>query len=194
MIKREELEAALAKAEAEREHLEAVLARAEAALVNTATDAAKIDANRADASANLDRARADCVRARAALREYARSKPTTTSRERGFIQVREVPDEPAPAPVPAPVTVKIGIAGPAPKPAGNLAAGPDNKSERDPGLRNLIRRADDAFARSQLLRQTVGLLALVMAYLQYYFFDVQLQIMSLPSVVTLIAAPVASIS
>lgn len=190
MIKREELEAALAKAEAEREHLEAALARAEAALVNTATDAAKIDANRADASANLDRARADCVRARAALREYARSKPKTTSHERGFIQVREVPDEPAPAPV----TVQIGIAGPAPKPAGNLAAGPDNKSERDLGLRDLIRRADDAFARSQLLRQTVGLFALVMAYLQYYFFDVQLQIMSLPSAVTLIAAPVASIS
>ena len=189
MIKREELEAALAKAEAEREHLEAVLARAEAALVNTATDAAKIDANRADASANLDRARADCVRARAALREYARSKPKTTSHERGFVQAHEIPDEPMP------VSAPKARAGSAPTPIDKQGTGlGGKKSTSSLRPRNLIRRVDSAFARSQLLRQTVGLLALALAYLQYYFFDVQLQIMNLPPAITLIAAPIVNLS
>jgi hemerythrin-like domain-containing protein len=39
-----------------------------------------------------------------------------------------------------------------------------------------------ANARRLLVKQTIGLLALVLAYLQYYYFDVQLQILSLPSV------------
>jgi len=46
VIKREELEAALLQAEAAREYLEAALTEAEAGLVNTVTDASKIDANR----------------------------------------------------------------------------------------------------------------------------------------------------
>ncbi|MBE0615732.1 MAG: hemerythrin domain-containing protein [Burkholderiales bacterium] len=40
-----------------------------------------------------------------------------------------------------------------------------------------------ALTRSPLLRQTVGLLSLTLAYLQYYLLDVQLQIASLPSVI-----------
>lgn len=42
-----------------------------------------------------------------------------------------------------------------------------------------------ALTRSPLLRQTIGLLSLTLAYLQYYFLDVQLQIVSLPSVIIL---------
>ena len=42
-----------------------------------------------------------------------------------------------------------------------------------------------AHTRSPFLRQTVGLLTLVVAYFQYYFIDVQLQIISQPSVMTL---------
>ena len=40
---------------------------------------------------------------------------------------------------------------------------------------------DVANARRLLVKQTIGLLALVLAYLQYYYFDIQLQILSLPS-------------
>lgn len=40
---------------------------------------------------------------------------------------------------------------------------------------------DVACARRLLVKPTIGLLALVLAYLQYYYFDVQLQILSLPS-------------
>lgn len=39
----------------------------------------------------------------------------------------------------------------------------------------------NAAARSALVRQTIGLLALVAAYLQYYFLDVHLKIENLPS-------------
>jgi hypothetical protein len=41
-----------------------------------------------------------------------------------------------------------------------------------------------ARARPTLLRQTIELSALVVAYLQYFYIDVHLQIMSLPSVTT----------
>jgi hypothetical protein len=37
-------------------------------------------------------------------------------------------------------------------------------------------------AGAPLLRQAIGLLCLTLAYLQYYYLDIQLQIMSLPSV------------
>ena len=102
MTNREELEAALAKAEAAREYLEAALAKAEAALVNTVTDASKIDANRAEASAKLDKARANCVRARAALREFNHSNPIVTSHERSYIQVGESEDVPKPSVIASP--------------------------------------------------------------------------------------------
>ena len=42
-----------------------------------------------------------------------------------------------------------------------------------------------ALTRSALLRQTIGLLSLTLAYLQYYYFDIQLQIASLPSIFAL---------
>ena len=42
-----------------------------------------------------------------------------------------------------------------------------------------------ALTWSPLVRQTVGLLSLTLAYLQYYFLDVQLQIASLPSAIVL---------
>jgi multidrug resistance efflux pump len=57
-----------------REELETVLAKAEAALVNTVTDAAKVDANRAEADAKVHKARARCRQLRAALDELNRSE------------------------------------------------------------------------------------------------------------------------
>jgi hypothetical protein len=43
----------------------------------------------------------------------------------------------------------------------------------------------DTRARLSLIRQTVGFLALIMAYLLYFHVDVQLQILSLPSIFAL---------
>jgi hypothetical protein len=43
-------------------------------------------------------------------------------------------------------------------------------------------QSSHARARPSLLRQTFELSALVLAYLQYYYIDVQLQILSMPSI------------
>lgn len=72
----------------------------------------------------------------------------------------------------------------------------DKGSQDQSGQRKPIRQFDigvsarklnprRALTRSPLLRQTIGLLSLTLAYLQYYYLEVQLQIMSLPSVITL---------
>lgn len=48
--------------------------------------------------------------------------------------------------------------------------------------RTVIRVSGVAAARRLLVRQAIELFVLIMAYLQYYYHDVQLQILSLPSV------------
>lgn len=47
---------------------------------------------------------------------------------------------------------------------------------------NPMHRFNDALAASPIAREAIGLSALVVAYLQYYYLDVQFKIMSLPSV------------
>jgi hypothetical protein len=44
-----------------------------------------------------------------------------------------------------------------------------------------VHRFNDALAASPTARGAIGLSALVVAYLQYYYLDVQFKIMSLPS-------------
>jgi hypothetical protein len=171
VTKREDLETALAKAEAAREHLEATLANAEAALVSTVTDAAKIDANLAEANAKVDKARARCRQLRAALVQPGHSKYITRSRARidtlikksGEIEKREATANP-----------------PSRQPGQHAVRGVDKQVQNESGRTKEIPK--DAIARRSLIRQTVGLVALTLAYLQYYFLGVQLQILSLPSV------------
>ena len=71
----------------------------------------------------------------------------------------------------------------------------ENRSREASGRRNTIQRlnarsrlqADKpvmALIRSPLLRQSIGLLGLASAYLQYAYFDVQVQIAGMPSIFT----------
>jgi hypothetical protein len=172
---REHLEAALAQAEAEREHLEAALIEAEAALVSTVTDAAKIDANRAETSANVEKARARCRQLRAALLERGYTEFIRRSHSgisTLFAQSEETSNKGAAVILP-------------PKQLGEHAARDErNISQHESRQRKKFRQFKDVFAASPRVRETIGLLSLVTAYLQYYYFDVQLQIMSLPSVTT----------
>jgi hypothetical protein len=184
-IKRKELEAALAQAEAVRESLEAALAKAKAALVNTVIDASKIDANQAEASAKVEKERARCRQLRAALSEFNQSNPIVTSHERGFILTGEPAEASEPEAAANPPSIQ---------PSERASLVEEKQSRDESPRRKLSQRIDNAFARSPLVRQTIALVALTLAYLQYYYFDVHLQIMSLPRVVTLIAAPVANIS
>jgi hypothetical protein len=174
MVKREELDAALAQAETAREYLEATLAEAKAALVNTVTDAPKIAANQAEVIAKIEKARARCRQLRASLAEPSRAQSITRSRERidsitkqsGELSRRETT-----ARAPSRQLSKHAVQG-------------GYKEAIDGSLRwKTIHRFNDALAMPQRVREIFGLLALVLAYLQYYFLDVQLQIASLPSAI-----------
>jgi hypothetical protein len=176
VAKQEELEAALAKAEAERERLEATLVKAKAALVNTVTNAARIDSDRAEANAKVDLARGYCRQLRAALAELNRSGSEARSRESIGTHIGQFEAVSKPA----------AATGLPPVKSGEHAVRAENKGLADQsGGRQPIPRFSRAHARSTLLRQSIGLLALTLAYLQYYYFDVQLQIVNLPSVLVL---------
>lgn len=172
VTKRAELEAALAQAEAAREILEAALAEAKAALVNTVTDASTIDANREEASVKVEKARARCRQLRAALADPGRSELITRSRER--------------------IDALVGQSDESPKLAASQQQRPS--SERPVGsesgrsgyaarLGRRIRQINGTLAASRSARESIGLSALVLAYLQFYYFDVNLQIVTLPSVI-----------
>jgi hypothetical protein len=185
MSKRKELESGLAKAEAAREYLEAALARAEAALIDSVADGSRLDANRAEAAADVDRARARCRRLRAALVQLDASASRASLREWSSSQVMQSregfkPDAPA-----SPSSI------PSTAPA---VCSESKNSQREPSQGKTIHRADtgsaareteprDVCARSALLRQTIDLSALILAYLAYFHVDVQLQILNLPSII-----------
>jgi hypothetical protein len=166
-----------------REELEAALAKAEAALADVVIDAAKVDADRAEANANLEKARAHCRRVRAALIELNRVGPTARSGEELDILIRQL------------LEVSKLVAGASP-PSRQISEHPDrakyNRSQDESGRPKPVHRFKIGFlalelgprgalARRSLMRQTIGLSALTLTYLQYYYFDVQLQLLSLPS-------------
>lgn len=137
--------------------------------------AATIDADRAEANAKVDRARAYCRQLHAALAELKRSE--SKARPGGSIdtQIKQFEE----------VSKQRAATSPPSRESSEHAVREENQGSADEsGRRNPIRRFNIAHARSALLRQTIGLLALTLAYLQYYYFDVQLQIVKLPSVLT----------
>jgi hypothetical protein len=173
VIKREELEAALAQAEAAREELEAKLADAKAVLVTTVTDASKIDANRAEVEAKVKKARARCRQLQAALLDISRLGFIAQSRERLGALVEQSDDLSTSELITRPASVQ---------PRRQATPRKDEGSVVKPSR---LKRFGDALAASPQVREAIGLLALTLAYLQYYYLDVQLQIMSLPSVIVL---------
>jgi hypothetical protein len=187
VTKREELETALAKAEAAREYLEAALAEAEAALVNSVTDSAKIDANRAEASTKVDKVRARCRQLHAALVDPDHSEFITRSRERMDTLASQAEE----------LSKREATASPPWMQSRDHALRGENKrSEDESRRRKLVHRFKIGFSarerslryavkNSPLVRQTIGLLALVLTYLLYFHIDVQLQIMRLPMIFVL---------
>jgi len=137
-----------------REELEAALAEAEAELAQAASDR-----TRGDAGNRLEKARAHCRRERAALTELDRAEPVAGPAER---TEESNPD----------------LGKPSKEPAGR------RKTARGFFSAFSARQSDgrNASSRHVLARQAFMLLALVLAYLQYYFFDVNLQVARLPSI------------
>ena len=162
------------------EELEAALATAEAALAKAALDAYTAGGNQAEANASMDKARAYCLQVRAELKKLRRTEPITTSDETGHI--------PTGQPAKIADTLHSARPGPIANPAvpGESSGSYDPSRQRNPGKRFDIGfpaqglSRDDVRARPPLLRQTIQLSVLVLAYLGYYFIEVQLQILTLP--------------
>lgn len=168
---REELEAAISQAEAAREYLEVALVEATAALVNTVTEAGKIDANWAEASVKVEKARARCRELRAALAKPGPSEFIRRSSERLdtlITQSDELSERKAIASAPSTILSEH-------------VRGANKKTQDESRPRKQIHRFKNELVNSPLTRQTVGLLALVLSYLLYFHIDVQLQIISLQS-------------
>jgi len=152
MSKREEFEAALVEALAD-------LAEAEAGLARTALDHSKLEPGPVDGDADLAHARAACRQARARILQLEREAPPPASDAPAEKLIRhedKLPKKPSRRPI---VIAKLRRA--------------------FPGVQAL----DRAFPGWRVtVRQSLMLLALVLAYLQYYFFDVQLEVSRLPSI------------
>jgi len=197
----------------EREELETTLAKAEAALADALGNSANAGADCVEATANLDKVRAYCGQLRTVLLELSRSE-STAKLDQARAYCRELRTvflelnrsaaipfrclELSCALLVSPRTtcwldyleaaVATGrrletssnslIRAAAPSPGQALHRFDTEFSAQEPGFK-------DARARPSLVRQTVGFLALVMAYLLYFHIDVQLQILSLPSIFAL---------
>ena len=145
-----------------REELELALAEAEIQLAEAVAARARADGDASEVNANIERARAHCRHARAALAELVHTE------EKRAVPAF-VPEEPS-----------------------RPSIGGGRKPARRTTWRASIHRlvggllAREFAAKGApdwrlLARQAFMLLALVLAYLQYYFFDIHLQLVRLPA-------------
>jgi hypothetical protein len=149
-----------------RQDVEGALARAKADLAQAVTDRAEAHAKVAESDAKLERARAVCRHLHDSLVELIRAEPppkpvTPTEGTGTSIQgvVTEAPSAKRPG-----QTIRRFLQGFL---AGKLGTA-------------------NAASRRMIARQAFMLLALVLAYLQYYFFDVNLQVSRMPSITVMV--------
>lgn len=136
------------------EELETALAKSEAALADAVLHLASNGVDRIEADAKLERARAQCRQMRAALVKMRGSRYPDSA---GFDH------------------------------SGDSETKQSSVSSLPEGAANplLAKESDTGNARAQppLVRHAIDLLCLTLAYLQYFYIDVNLQIVSLPSVI-----------
>jgi len=150
---------------------------AEAFLADAVFNVARGDGNQAEANANLERARAYCRQARAALVNLDRSESMDTPGRHSGKTAKGVVAASPPSTQSSEHTVR-----------GQGRASRNEARNRKPVRRLKVGgsahkpRSGNAFIRSLLVRQAIGLLALILAYLFYFQMDVQLQILSMPSI------------
>lgn len=173
--------------------LRAELAEAQAELAGAVLDRENPELDGATVEARIEKARARCRRVRALIAERSRAQPAATPRrskpapEAGTSK----PQEPAVQPKRTdPVPEVAQPKRPEERPQG--VDPPAEKTTLHHRFRHVlgvlerlsgIRSAADWRA---IARQSVTLLALVLAYLQYYFIDVHLQLSRLPSLAILV--------
>lgn len=176
-----------------REQLEAALAEAEAALAGAAIDLATIGVDRVEANANLEKTRGHCRNIRAALVKLSRSELVASSDERIDARIKqsgEASNREAGARPPSRQVSKHAL-------RRESKSSPADSGQTKPSVRfNPVRFNIGLSARQSgrsdvptgppLLRQAIDLLILALAYLQYYYIDVQLQIANLPSTIVVV--------
>ena len=167
-----------------RDELEAALALAEAALAEAIIAGSKPDALSADTGIRLESARACCRRAHTALAELNQSESVTSSRDALDTLIQDLKGLPIRRATASSPSRQLheeafrGVDRRAPDQSGQPKQ--TRGSTLGPSVRE--RRPGNARAWSSLLRQTIGLLAVILTYLLYFHIDVQLQIVRLPSV------------
>jgi hypothetical protein len=138
------------------EALEAALTRAEAELARAVAERYS-NPDATEAESEIERARDHCRRAQAALAQLKHPEATPHTLMPNENAAAEKPDR---------------------------QSRPQKGANANKLMRALARRLAPTLSApdwSLLLRQAVMLLALVLAYLQYYFLDVRLQVTTLPS-------------
>ena len=179
-----------------REELEVELARAEAELTEAESWLAKVEADPANKFALLDKARSRCSQAQlrcdqlvSALVELSHAQRNGKSAEETDKLIRGIVGQPEAgvrtsdedADTRSTQSIEPPMPGADEPDEETGDAMPDAGYLVFPQRKYLL--PGDALALRLLARQSVTLLGLVLAYLQYYFVDVQLQIAMLPSVV-----------
>ena len=197
----------------EKEKLYDALASAEAALVRTVIKSAEVGASWADTSRKLGLVRPYCRQLRSALIELdsAESAKAIENVRANCRELRavfleldrsaKIPfrcDQPSCSVLRLPrTTCWISFLDGLISLPGDLEIAPDEKADLpvQKPVPDLQRSAATSAQRllpgtqrsaPSLLRQTVDLLALVLAYLFYFFVDVQLQILMLPLIITVV--------
>lgn len=171
------------RATKKQEQLAVAVAMAEIALARTLTDIHEGVMEADKSAARVEAARAYCRRTRASLVAFECANPTVASTARfeppATGTLSRLPQ--AAAPAEALKTIPALVAESRADLSGRVVQKPLNRVEAKAHL-TAIRRLDmQAALRSPLFRQTLGLFALVLAFLLYFHIDVQLQIVSMPS-------------
>jgi uncharacterized membrane protein len=195
--KREELEAALAKAEAILAKAETDLDKAESTLEKAALDPANHTDAMEKARGICRRARTDrhhaqhrCDQLRSALAELKQASAAADSAEgpaksaevnTGAFEHHASPQVPDRGANPGPAQQPERPAGKAEQSSEQASQGKATAGAPAPPRRKYLAPAD-AVEWHLMARRAVMLLGLILAYLQYYFIDVQLRILHLPSV------------
>ena len=144
-----------------RQELEVALAEAKAQLAEAVETRARLDVDSTEADARIEKARVQCRLARAAL----------TGLDRAELEPAVTVGEPGEQTGPSVRGARKRSGRPRGKAIHRLIAGVLSWEVVGRGRTNW----------RLIARQAFMLLALVLAYLQYYFFDVQLQVARLPS-------------
>jgi len=167
----------------EETELRAELAEAQAELASAVLDRENPRLDGATVEARIEKARAHCRRVRALIAERSRAQPAAIPRRQ-----KPAPEAVTKLEEPVPEAVPPKRRNPEPESA-NQPAEKTTLHRRFRHFLGVLERLSGVKSTADwrvITRQSLTLLALVLAYLQYYFLDVHLQLSRLPSLAVIV--------